>query len=114
AINQQTRTLHVEVDIPNPDHTLVSGMYVNVGFEVPTEGFIQIPAAALVFRSEGPEVVVVGKDNKVVFHKVTIARDGGNIVEIGSGLAAGDKVALNISSQIADGASVEAHESASD
>ncbi len=111
AINEQTRTLHVEVDIPNPDHALVSGMYVDVGFELPTEGLIQIPAAALVFRSGGPQVAVVDKDNKVTFHKVTIVRDGGNAVEISSGVAVGDKIALNISSQIADGETVETHES---
>jgi RND family efflux transporter MFP subunit len=111
AINEQTRTLHVEVDIANPDHVLVSGMYVDVGFDLPTEGLIQIPAAALVFRSGGPQVAVVDKDNKVGFHKVTIVRDGGNAVEISSGIAAGDKIALNISSQIADGETVEAHES---
>ena len=111
AINAQTRTLHVEVDIPNPDHALVSGMYVDVGFELPTEGLVQIPAAALVFRSGGPQVAVVDKDGKVAFHKVTIVRDGGNAVEISSGISAGDKIALNISSQISDGETVETHES---
>ena len=111
AINQLTRTLLVEVDIPNPDHALVSGMYVDVRFHVPTQGLVQVPAAALVFRSSGPQVVVVDKDNRVSFHKVTIARDAGKTVEIGSGLSAGDKVALNISSQIADGEKVEVHES---
>jgi hypothetical protein len=45
-------------------------------------------------------VAVVDKDNKVTFHKVTIVRDGGNAVEISSGVAVGDKIALNISSQI--------------
>ena len=64
AINPKTRTLRVEVDIPNPDHALVPGMYVNVDFQVPTEGLVQIPAAALVFRSGGPQVAVVDKDNK--------------------------------------------------
>jgi RND family efflux transporter MFP subunit len=111
AVNQQTRTLHVEVDIPNPDHALMPGMYVDVGFAVPSQGLIQIPAAALVFRSDGPQVAVVDKENKVAFHKVTIARDGGDSVEIGSGLSAGDAVVLNISSEIADGALVEVHQS---
>ncbi len=111
AINEQTRTLHVEVDISNHDHALVSGMYVDVGFELPTEGLVQIPAAALVVRAGGPQVAVVDKENKVAFHKVTIIRDGGNDVEISSGVAVGDKIALNISSQIADGETVEAHES---
>jgi RND family efflux transporter MFP subunit len=110
AIDQQTRTLHVEVDIPNPDHVLVSGMYVDVGFSVPTQGLVQIPAAALLFRSSGPQVAVIGADGKVSFHPVTIARDSGNIVEIGSGIAAGDRIALNISSEIAEGEKVVAHE----
>jgi multidrug efflux pump subunit AcrA (membrane-fusion protein) len=102
--------LRVEVDIPNPDHILVTGMYVDVGFQVPTEGLAQIPAAALVFRSGGPQVAVVGKDNRISFHAVKIARDSGSTIEISSGLAAGNKVALNISSQITDGETVIVHE----
>ena len=64
---RKTRTLRVEADIPNPDHALVPGMYVNVDFQVPTEGLVQVPAAALVFRSDGPHVGVVDNDNRVDF-----------------------------------------------
>jgi len=109
AINPQTRTMRVEVDIPNPNHTLASGMYVNVTFQVPTGGLVQIPAAALVFRSDGPQVAVVDKEQRIVFHKVTIVRDNGNTVEIGSGVTSGDEIALNIGSQVAEGETVEAH-----
>ena len=83
AINKQTRTLRVEVDIPNPDHALVSGMYVDVSFEIPNIGLLQVPAAALVFRSGGPQIAVIDKDSKVDFRNVSIARDNGNSVEIG-------------------------------
>ena len=110
AINPHTRTLRVEADIPNPDHALVSGMYVNVTFDVPTEGLVQVPAAALVFRSGGPEVGVVDRDSRMQFRRVKIARDDGATVELGSGVSAGDSVALNISSQIADGDVVQRHE----
>jgi len=110
AINKQTRTLRVEVDIPNPDHILVSGLYVDIGFQVPTEGLAQIPAAALVFRSGGPQVAVVGRDNRIAFHAVKIARDNGAAVEISSGIAVGDRVALNVSSRITDGETVTVHE----
>jgi membrane fusion protein, multidrug efflux system len=110
AIDQRTRTLRVEVDVPNSDHRLVPGMYVDVGFQLPTEGLVDIPAAALIFRPGGPQVAVVDKDSKVTFHQVTIARDNGITVEIRSGIAAGDKVALNIGSQISTGDRVEAHE----
>ena len=53
-------------------------------------GGLEIPAAALLFRSSGPQVAVVGQDGRVQFHPVTIARDEGNKVEIGSGLSVGD------------------------
>jgi hypothetical protein len=53
---------------------------------------------------------VVDKDNKVSFHKVAIARDNGNVLEIASGISTGDKIALNISNQIASGETVEVHE----
>lgn len=110
AINQQTRTLRTEVDIPNPDHKLVSGMYVTLEFQIPAAGLVQIPAAALSLRSGGPQVAIV-KDGKVTFTNVTIARDDGNVIEIGSGLNPDDKVALNISSEITDGEAVDAHDS---
>ncbi|MFZ0931520.1 MAG: efflux RND transporter periplasmic adaptor subunit, partial [Syntrophobacteraceae bacterium] len=112
AINPRTRTLRVEADIPNPDHALVAGMYVNVAFQVPTKGLVQVPAAALIFRSGGPQVGLVDGDNRLTFHKVTIVRDDGNLVELGSGVSSGDRVALNISNRIADGDTVAVHESA--
>ena len=71
----------------------------------------EVPAAALVFRSSGPQVAVVNDAGRVSFRKVTIARDDGNMVELGSGLSPGDKVALNISSQIGDGDAVAVSES---
>jgi RND family efflux transporter MFP subunit len=112
AINPQARTMRVEVDIPNEDRALVPGMYVDVAFALQSTNLVQVPAAALVFRSSGPQVAVVNDAGRVSFRKVTIARDDGNMVELGSGLSPGDKVALNISSQIGDGDTVAVSESA--
>ena len=110
AINSQSRTLRVEVDIPNLDRALVPGMYVDVSFQIPTQGFMQVPAAALIFRSNGPHIATIDKDDRVAFQKVAIVRDFGNIVELGSGVSLGDRIALNISNQIAEGEKVEANE----
>jgi RND family efflux transporter MFP subunit len=103
AINQQARTLRVEVDIPNQKQTLVPGMYVKVGFGLQPKGLVQVPAAALIFRSSGPQVARVDKAGRLTFHDVTIARDDGNAVELGSGVSQGDELALNVSSQISEG-----------
>jgi RND family efflux transporter MFP subunit len=110
AINPQTRTLRVEVDLPNADGFLVPGMYVEVDFELNAKGLVEVPAAAMVFRTSGPQVAVVGADGVVKFRDVSIARDDGNVVEIGSGLSPGEKIVLNISSQIADGDKVTVSE----
>jgi multidrug efflux pump subunit AcrA (membrane-fusion protein) len=112
AINPQARTLRVEVDLPNPDQVLVPGMYVNVGFDLQSDNLVQVPAAALVFRSSGPQVAVIDSAGRVHFRKVTIARDEGSMVELASGITSGDKVALNVSSQINDGDTVAMNESA--
>jgi RND family efflux transporter MFP subunit len=103
AIDPQSRTLRVEIDVPNAGHTLVPGMYVQVTFRLDGGARIQIPAAALLFRSGGPQVAVIGANGAVAFHDVTIASDDGNLVTIGSGLRDGDQVALNLSSQVSAG-----------
>jgi RND family efflux transporter MFP subunit len=106
AINPDSRTLRVEVDIANSNHVLVPGLYVQVRFDLETKGLVQVPAAALIFRSNGPRVAVIDHDDIVRFRPVAIARDDGDVVEIGTGLSPGDRVALNISDAIAEGEKV--------
>ena len=109
ALNVQARTLRVEVDIPNTQQSLVPGMYVRVAFGLKPKGLVQVPAAVLIFRSGGPQVARVDASGKLSFRDVTIARDDGNVVELGSGVAPGDQLALNVSSQIGDGDLVTVH-----
>jgi RND family efflux transporter MFP subunit len=103
AINARARTLRVEVDLENKDDTLLPGLYVKVAFALPPKGLVQVPAAALLFRSTGPQVARIDSSNRITFQNVTIARDDGNFVELGSGVAAGDRLVLNLSSQINTG-----------
>lgn len=103
ALDAQSRTLRVEVDIANAQQTLVPGMYVKVGFALQPKGAVEIPAAALTFRTGGAQVARVDKSDRVSFQHVTIARDDGNVVELGSGVSAGDRLALNVSSQVLEG-----------
>jgi RND family efflux transporter MFP subunit len=103
ALNPQARTLRVEVDIPNPKQQFVPGMYVRVRFALPPRGLVQVPAAALVFRASGPQVARVDASGRLTFRDVTIGRDDGRMVELSLGVDPGDQLALNVSSQIADG-----------
>jgi membrane fusion protein, multidrug efflux system len=53
---------------------------------------INVPASALIFDQSGLQVATIGPDNRVVLKKVTITRDLGKQVEIGSGISADDNV----------------------
>jgi RND family efflux transporter MFP subunit len=106
SINAQARTMRVEVDMPNANHALVPGMYVNVAFRLPPRGLVEVPAAALIFRASGTQVAQVDANGKIQFADVVIARDNGSLVELASGARPGDKLVLNISSQIAPGQTV--------
>jgi RND family efflux transporter MFP subunit len=108
AINPQARTLRVEVDIPNPRGDFVPGMYVKVAFALPPRGLVQAPAAALIFRANGPQVARVEPSGRIEFRNVTIGRDDGSMVELAAGVSPGDHLALNVSSQIVDGELVRA------
>jgi len=110
AINDQARTLRVEVDIGNSDQALVPGMYVQVAFQLKSGGDAQVPASAMMFQSEGPQVAIVDSDGAIRFRKVTIGGDDGANVQIANGIKVGDKVALNVSSQITDGEKVKTSE----
>jgi hypothetical protein len=51
-------------------------------------------------------VARVDASGRISFRDVTIGRDDGSVVELASGAVAGDRLALNVSSQIVDGENV--------
>lgn len=106
AIDPASRTLNVEVDVPNPKKELLPGSYVFVHFKVPNHAeSLSIPANTLLFRSEGLRVGVV-RNNRVFLIPVTIAHDAGSTVEIRSGPSPSDAVILDPSDSLADGQEV--------
>ena len=106
--------MRVEIDLPNQLHSLVPGMYVTVAFQLPPKGLVEVPAATLVFRSKGAQVARVDPNGTVDFVDAVIARDDGSMVELASGARAGDRLVLNISSQIAEGQHVALNDSVGD
>ncbi len=102
--------MRVEVDMPNAGHALVPGMYVNVAFRLPPRGSVEVPASALIFRSSATQVAHVDAAGRIQFADVVIARDDGSMVELASGVQPGDRLVLNISSQIVAGQTVAVSE----
>lgn len=103
-----SRTLRVEVRIPNAKNLLLPGMYSRVRFVIHRdEPPLVIPSNAIVVKPEGQFVVVVGNDNIVHFNLVDLSRDHGPEVEIVQGLSEGDLVVLDPPDNIANGSQVK-------
>jgi RND family efflux transporter MFP subunit len=112
ALQQGTRTLLVEADVPNPDGALKAGAYCLMELHIPRKTVATIiPAEALIFNRDGQQVVVV-EDDKAHLRKIEVTRDFGSSVEAASGVAAGDKVVLNPLVDLADGQQVKIAEPA--
>lgn len=111
AVDPASRTMKVQVLVPNPDLRLLPGMFLRVTFESSRPAPpIKIPSSAMTFRPDGPAVAVIGATGRVAFHPVTILRDLGDFIEIGSGVEDNDRVALNIGNTIVEGSTVDAHD----
>ena len=107
AIDPQSRTLNVEVDMDNAAGRLLPGAYAFVHLGVPSHsGAVTIPANTLLFRAEGLRVGVV-HDGKVKLTPITIGHDYGGTVEVIAGLTAQDAVVLDPSDSLVDGAVVQ-------
>jgi len=102
-----TRTLLTEVDLPNPDGVLRSGVYCMVELKIPrrTPSFV-VPAEAMIFNRNGQQVAVA-TDGKAQIRKVRVTRDMGTQVEVDSGVESGDQVILNPPVSLVDGSRVQ-------
>jgi RND family efflux transporter MFP subunit len=107
AINATTRTLLVEVDVPNPSGTLFSGSYAEVHLKIPARNStFLIPVNTLIFRSEKLQVGIV-QDGKVAVTDVIPGHDFGNDIEIVSGLNADDQIVINPPDSLVSGQEVQ-------
>jgi RND family efflux transporter MFP subunit len=108
ALDPATRTLLVEVQLPNPGALLMPGMYAQVDLSVPRKDPpLLIPGDTLVVRSDGPQVAVVAPDGRVHFARIQLGRDFGDHLEVLSGLEEGQQVVVNPSDAIREGAQVK-------
>jgi RND family efflux transporter MFP subunit len=111
AIDPSTRTLLTEIQVPNEDHALLTGSYVQVRMNVARDNPpLLIPAAALVFNADGTRVAVVDASQKVHFQSVEVEGDFGADVGISSGLKVEDRFVANPGARLTDGGAVQIEE----
>ncbi len=104
SVDVASGTTRMLLVVDNANGELMTGDFANVSFELPhPEIAINVPASALIFDRSGLRVATVDSDNRVVLKPVTISRDLGKEVEIGSGLTADDRVIESPPDGIASG-----------
>jgi RND family efflux transporter MFP subunit len=103
SIDAATRTMQVEIRLPNEDDKLLPGAFVQVALGVEASGALTIPTNVLLFRPEGPRVAAVQPDGKVSLRAVKMGRNFGEAIEVLDGLTATDKLVLNPSDSLSDG-----------
>ncbi|NHN88775.1 efflux RND transporter periplasmic adaptor subunit [Acetobacter conturbans] len=102
-----TRTAVTEFTIDNSDHLLWPGTFASVHLAAPAEGGVwKIPTSTLVFQESGMQVAVVGSDNHVHFHSISVGRMADTHTDVLSGLQPGDRIIRNPPADLLDGQEV--------
>lgn len=107
SLAQNSRSMLVEIDIPNADGVLAPGLYVNVDFEIArTSPAVVVPDATLIFDASGLHVATVAQDDHIRMVPVVIARDFGEKAELRQGLKGGEALVMNPPPDLEDGQKV--------
>jgi multidrug efflux pump subunit AcrA (membrane-fusion protein) len=107
ALDPTLRTLQVELQVDNTGGELFPGAYTEAHFKLPgSSSSLRIPATALVFRSQGLQVGVLGPQHQVQLKSIVQGRDFGTFIEVLSGLSQDDQIVVNPPDSISEGAEV--------
>jgi RND family efflux transporter MFP subunit len=108
ALDPQSRTMQVEVQVPNHEGKLYAGMYGQVKFLlVDGNAPIVVPANAFLFRKEGAQVATIGNEDRIHWQNIRVGRDFGDRIEVLDGLTENTKVVMNPTDDLREGVRVE-------
>jgi RND family efflux transporter MFP subunit len=104
SIDVNSRTLTVELDVPNPSGELLPGAYANVHFQLPLNVVpLVLPSSTMLFQAGGPQIGVVNSQNQVELRKVTLGHDFGDTIQIMTGVLPTDAVIANPPDSLTNG-----------
>ncbi|HUP30386.1 MAG TPA: efflux RND transporter periplasmic adaptor subunit [Usitatibacter sp.] len=106
SIDPATRTMQIEVALPNRAGELLPGAYVQVSLPLAGGNEMVIPTNALMFRSDGVRVAAVDAQGKVKLLPVKVGRNFGQNIEVLDGISGDERLVLNPSDSLAEGDTV--------
>ena len=108
SLDPASRTLLVEVHVPNPNRILLPGMYAQVNLSSSrAHPPLLIPSSALIVSSDGTQVALVRPDHRLHLQRIAVGRDYGDRIEVANGLQDGDAIVASPSDVLQEGAEVE-------
>ncbi len=103
AADPGSRTFDIEVFVPNADARLKSGMFARVLLATGRRDAVLVPETAIVARGQLRGVYVLGADDAVALRWVRLGRAEGGRIEVLSGLAGGETLAVAPAEPLVDG-----------
>jgi RND family efflux transporter MFP subunit len=95
SLNEETRTMHTEIDVKNPQGTLKEGMYAEVKLVLQeVKSALNVPVQAIQRGSSAASVFRVDAQGRIEERKVTLGEETSDRVQVLSGLVEGDRVVI--------------------
>ncbi|HUO32686.1 MAG TPA: efflux RND transporter periplasmic adaptor subunit [Bryobacteraceae bacterium] len=95
-VNAETRTMHTEVDVPNPHHVLIEGMYAEATLELERKNdALVVPMQAVDHQGNRTTVMVVNPQNRIEERDATLGVQSAGYAEVLSGVAEGDRLVVS-------------------
>jgi RND family efflux transporter MFP subunit len=109
-VREDTRTMHTEVDVPNPDRLLMPGMYAATTLTLEAkDNVLAVPLQALIREGDQTTVYVVTGADKADLRTVTVGLQTSTDAEVVSGLKEGESVIVSDTSGLKPGQEVRPH-----
>lgn len=106
-VETSTRTMEAQIDLPNPDRSLIAGVYATVMLKIDRRSNALILPIEAVTRDKSTASVYLIQDNKIEARNITVGTESPTHLEIVEGLAEGDLVMVGSRAQFFHGQSVQ-------
>lgn len=109
-VAQDTRTMHTEVDVLNPQGLLMPGMYADAVLTLEHKNnALSIPLQAITHQASGDTVFIVTSNNTIGVRPIQVGLQSASWAEVLSGLNEGDTVVVSDRAALKEGTAVQPH-----